>query len=123
MTFRSMISAHDILQDMFLAASNVKRKLVPCEVSVTAKEELKRSKVLVSDIEKSRRRGKAKSEAPQRELDGLPAELEQLRSQISEKLSSDSAAENKAASVGKKQAPISRATQLFFSRARSVFYT
>lgn len=50
---------------------------------MTLKAELKRYKVRVSDIEKSRRRWREQAEASRGELEVLRAELDQLRNQVS----------------------------------------
>jgi len=90
-----------VLADWFRQSlDNWKRKYMD------AKTELKRAKVRVSDIAKSRSRWREKFEASQQELEVLQAEFERFRNQVSERPSEDEPSGNNAPSVEKKGVPI-----------------
>jgi chromosome segregation ATPase len=79
--FRSRVR---VLADWFRRSrDNWKRKYMQ------AKAELKKYKVRVSDVNQSRDRWKEKAKATERELEALQEELERLRHQVSEAVSTD----------------------------------
>ena len=73
------------------------------------KAELKKFKVRVSDIQKSRQRWRERAESSERELDVLRAEFEELRSQVSESVAeAGSAADFREGSAEKKRLRVCR---------------
>jgi len=70
---------------------------------MTVKAELKKFKVRVSDVSKSRDCWKEKAKASERDLALLQGELERLRQQVSEVACRDASIENDATPEGKKE--------------------